>query len=58
MDTIKIRQPNDFHHHLRDGDLLKLTGVLFFMFYLNWKLTFIVLIQVNRAQSYLLVFIS
>ena len=25
MDTIKIRQPNDFHHHLRDGDLLKLT---------------------------------
>ena len=25
MDTIKIRQPNDFHHHLRDGNLLKLT---------------------------------
>ena len=26
MNTFKIRQPNDFHHHLRDGDLLKLTA--------------------------------
>ena len=22
---IKIRKPNDFHHHLRENDLLKLT---------------------------------
>ncbi len=28
------------------GDLLKLTGVLCFMFYINWKLTFIVLIPI------------
>ena len=26
MKKIQIRQPNDFHHHLRDGDMLKLTS--------------------------------
>ena len=26
MNTIKIRKPNDFHHHLRDGEMLKLTA--------------------------------
>ena len=25
MDKIIIRKPNDFHHHLRDGDMLSLT---------------------------------
>ncbi len=28
------------------GDLLKLSGVLFFMFYINWELTFVVLIPI------------
>ena len=28
------------------GDLLKLVGVLCFMFYINWKLTLIVLIPI------------
>tara|TARA_A100001388_G_C28708239_1_gene469830 strand:+ start:138 stop:1145 length:1008 start_codon:yes stop_codon:yes gene_type:complete len=26
MKSIEIRQPNDFHHHLRDGDMLNITA--------------------------------
>jgi len=25
ISSIKIRKPNDFHHHLRDGDMLDIT---------------------------------
>ena len=25
INSIKIRKPNDFHHHLRDGDMLDIT---------------------------------